>query len=189
MIGVDLVPERLELARSRGVEVVDLSSVDDVPSAILDLTDGRGADGTIDEVGMEAHGSPIAGAVLSAAGYLPDALAKPITDMLGVDRLEALVSAIKSTRRGGTVSISGVYGGEKDPMPMMEIFDRGLTMRFGQCHVRQWTDDIIDVLAQDGDVLGVEDLATHRLPLADAPAAYDMFQKKTDGCLKVVLKP
>ncbi|MBW8173922.1 glutathione-dependent formaldehyde dehydrogenase [Ornithinimicrobium sp. Arc0846-15] len=189
VIGVDLVPERLALARSRGVEVVDLSAVDDVPGAILDLTNGRGADSTIDEVGMEAHGSPVAGAVLSAAGHLPDAIAKPVTDTMGVDRLEALVTAIKSTRRGGTVSVSGVYGGEKDPMPMMEIFDRGLTMRFGQCHVRRWTDDIIGVLEEEGDVLGVEDLATHRVPLTEAPAAYDMFQKKADGCIKVILKP
>ncbi len=188
-IGVDLVPERLALATASGAEVVDMSSVDDVPPAILDLTDGRGADGTVDAVGMEAHGSGLAKAAIGAVGLLPDVVAKPLTDKLAIDRLAALQAAIKSVRRGGTVSVSGVYGGEVDPMPMMEMFDRGITMRLGQCHVRRWTDDIIAVLAQDDDVLGVESLATHRVSLEEAPAAYEMFQKKTDGCIKVVLKP
>jgi threonine dehydrogenase-like Zn-dependent dehydrogenase len=189
VIGIDLVPERLALAAARGAEVVDMTSVDDVPQAIIDLTDGRGADGTVDAVGMEAHGSGLAKAAIGAVGLLPDVVAKPLTDKLAIDRLAALQAAIKSVRRGGTVSVSGVYGGEVDPMPMMEMFDRGITMRLGQCHVKHWTDDIIQVLAQDDDVLGVESLATHRVSLEDAPAAYEMFQKKTDGCIKVVLKP
>jgi len=189
VIGVDRVAERLDLARSWGVEVIDMEAVDDVPGAILDLTDGRGADGTVDAVGMEAHGSPVAEKLIGAVGMLPDMLAKPLTDKLGFDRLAALKFAIKSVRRGGTVSVSGVYGGEVDPMPMMEMFDRGITMRLGQCHVRRWTDDIAKVLQQDTDVLGVESFATHRLSLEEAPAAYEMFQKKQDGCIKVVLKP
>jgi threonine dehydrogenase-like Zn-dependent dehydrogenase len=189
VIGVDLVPERLDLARAHGIEVIDMTTVSDVPSAIFDLTDGRGADGTVDAVGMEAHGSPIAKAAIGAVGLLPDALAKPLSDRFAIDRLAALNACIKSVRRGGTVSISGVYGGEIDPMPLMEMFDRGITMKMGQCHVKRWTDDIIDVLQQDEDVLGVETLATHRLPLEDAPGAYEMFQKKADGCIKVVLKP
>ena len=189
VIGVDRVRERLELARSSGVEVIDMREVDDVPQAIFDLTAGRGADGTVDAVGMEAHGSPLAGAAIKAVGLLPDALAKPVSDKMAIDRMAALVDSIKSVRRGGTVSVSGVYGGEIDPLPMMEMFDRGITMRLGQCHVRRWTDDIQKILDQDEDVLGVESLATHRLPLDDAPAAYEMFQKKQDGCIKVVLKP
>ena len=189
VIGVDNVPERLDLARQWEVEVVDTSSVDDVPQAILDLTGGRGADGTVDAVGMEAHGSPLSEAAIGLVGHLPDALAKPVTDRLAVDRLKALTDCIKSVRRGGTVSVSGVYGGEVDPMPMMEMFDRGITMRLGQCHVKRWTDDIIKVLDKDSDVLGVESFATHRLPLDEAPAAYEMFQEKKDGCIKVVLKP
>jgi threonine dehydrogenase-like Zn-dependent dehydrogenase len=189
VIGVDNVPERLDLARQWDVEVVDTSSVDDVPQAILDLTGGRGADGTVDAVGMEAHGSPVAEAAIGLVGHLPDALAKPVTDRLAVDRLKALTDCIKSVRRGGTVSVSGVYGGEVDPLPMMEMFDRGITMRLGQCHVKRWTDDIIKVLEKDSDVLGVETFATHRLPLDEAPAAYEMFQEKRDGCIKVVLKP
>jgi threonine dehydrogenase-like Zn-dependent dehydrogenase len=189
VIGVDSVPERLDLARQWDVEVVDTSAVDDVPQAILDLTGGRGADGTVDAVGMEAHGSPLAEAAIGLVGRLPDAIAKPVTDRLAVDRLKALTDCIKSVRRGGTVSVSGVYGGEVSPLPMMEMFDRGITMRLGQCHVKRWTDDIIKVLDKDSDVLGVETFATHRLPLDEAPAAYAMFQEKKDGCVKVVLKP
>jgi threonine dehydrogenase-like Zn-dependent dehydrogenase len=189
VIGVDKVPERLDLARQWEVEVVDTSGVDDVQQAILDSTGGRGADGTVDAVGMEAHGSPLTEAAIGLVGRLPDALAKPVTDRLAVDRLKALTDTIKSVRRGGTVSVSGVYGGEVDPMPLMEMFDRGITMRLGQCHVRRWTDDIIKLLDKDADVLGVESFATHRLPLDEAPAAYEMFQQKKDGCIKVVLKP
>lgn len=189
VIGVDRVAERLDLARSWGIEVIDLDDVQDIPAAILDLTQGRGADGTVDAVGMEAHGNPIAEKAISAAGLLPDKIAKPVIDRLAIDRLEALTTAIKSVRRGGTVSVSGVYGGEVDPMPLMEMFDRGITMRLGQCHVKRWTDDIVTVLEKDGDVLGTESLATHRLPLAEAPGAYEMFQQKQDGCIKVVLKP
>lgn len=189
VIGIDRVPERLELAREWGVEVIDDSAVDDVPQAVLDLTAGRGADGTVDAVGMESHGSPLAEAAIGAVGHLPDALAKPAIDRLGIDRLAALVAAIKSVRRGGTVSVSGVYGGEIDPLPLMEMFDRGITMRLGQCHVKRWTDDIVDVLQESQDVLGVESFATHHLYLEQAPAAYEMFQQKKDGCIKVVLKP
>jgi threonine dehydrogenase-like Zn-dependent dehydrogenase len=189
VIGVDRVPERLDLARSDGVEVIDMNDVDDVVAAVVELTQGRGADGTVDAVGMEAHGSPLAKAAIGAVGKLPDALAKPLSDKMAIDRLAALEAAIKAVRRGGTVSVSGVYGGELDPMPLMEMFDRGITMRLGQCHVRRWTDDIRKILDKDEDALGVETLATHRLPLDDAPRAYEMFQKKEDGCIKVVLKP
>ncbi len=189
VIGIDLVPERLALAAERGAEVLDLTSVGNGPRAILDLTEGRGADGTVDAVGMEAHGSGLAKAAIGAVGMLPDAIARPLTDRFAIDRLAALQAAIKSVRRGGTVSVSGVYGGEIDPMPMMEMFDRGITMRLGQCHVRRWTDEIVKVLEQDDDVLGLESLATHRVSLEEAPAAYEMFQKKQDGCIKVVLKP
>jgi threonine dehydrogenase-like Zn-dependent dehydrogenase len=189
VIGVDRVPERLALAAASGVEVIDLDEVDNVPEAIIAMTDGRGADGCIDAVGMEAHGSPIAEAAIGVVGLLPDVLSKPLTDKLAIDRLAALTDTIKAVRRGGTVSVSGVYGGEVDPMPLMEMFDRGITMRLGQCHVRRWTEDIVKVLDRDEDVLGLETLATHRPPLDDAPAAYEMFQQKQDGCIKVVLKP
>ena len=189
VIGVDRVPERLELARKFGVETVDLSEYDDVAEVVLELTGGRGADGVVDAVGMEAHGNPVMETAIKAVGLLPDAAAKPMIDRMGIDRLDALTTAIKAVRRGGTVSVSGVYGGEVDPMPLMEMFDRGITMRLGQCHVKRWIDEIVPVVMQDGDVLGLETLATHRPSLEEAPAAYELFQQKADGCIKVVLKP
>ncbi|MEV0005007.1 zinc-dependent alcohol dehydrogenase [Micromonospora sp. NPDC050980] len=189
VIGLDLVPERLEMARRHGIEVLDVSQLDDVPGALIDLVDGRGPDAVIDAVGMEAHGAPVGKIAQAAAGLLPDKLAQPMIDAAGVDRLVVLHAALKAVRRGGTVSISGVYGGEQDPMPLMEMFDRGIQLRMGQCHVRRWVDEIIPLLAGDDDPLGVEDLRTHRLPLAQAPQAYEMFQKKSDGCVKVVLAP
>jgi threonine dehydrogenase-like Zn-dependent dehydrogenase len=189
VIGVDRVPERLALAAQHGIETLDLDGVDDVADALLELTGGRGPDGVLEAVGMEAHGSPIEAAAQSAVGVLPDQVAKPLIQKAAVDRMAALHTAFKAVRRGGTVSISGVYGGQLDPMPMMVMFDRGITIRMGQCHVKRWVDDIWPVLIADGDPLGLESLATHRLPLDEAPDAYAMFQKKSDGCIKVVLKP
>lgn len=189
VIGLDLVPERLEMARRHGIETLDVSQLDDVPGALVDLVDGRGPDAVIDAVGMEAHGSASGKLAQHAAGLLPDKLADKMIDKAGVDRLTVLKAALKAVRRGGTVSISGVYGGEVDPMPLMEMFDRGIQLRMGQCHVRRWTDEILPLLAGDDDPLGVEDLRTHRMPLVDAPKAYEMFQKKEDGCVKVVLAP
>ena len=116
-------------------------------------------------------------------------LAGPYALKLAIDRMSALHTAVKAVRRGGTVSVSGVYGGEIDPMPMMEMFDRGITLRMGQCHVKRWVDEILPLVVADDDPLGLEGFATHRLPLEQAPAAYEVFQKKADGCLKVVLTP
>jgi threonine dehydrogenase-like Zn-dependent dehydrogenase len=189
VIGVDLVPERLALAAKYGVETVDFSSVDDVAQTLIEMTGGRGPDGVLEAVGMEAHGSPLGKAAHAVVGLLPDKLARPLVDRFAVDRLDALITSMKAARRGGTVSISGVYGGEADPMPMMEMFDRGLTLRMGQCHVKRWIDDILPLVCDDADPLGTEDLATHVVPLEEAPRAYEMFQKKEDGCIKVVLKP
>ena len=189
VIGIDLVPERIELARRHGVEVLDASQHDDIPSLVRDLTDGRGPDGVIDAVGMEAHGSPFAKTAQQATGLLPARAAEKAMETVGVDRLDSLMNAIHTVRRGGTLSVIGVYGGAADPLPMMELFDKGVQMRMGQAHVRQWTPEILPILQQDEDVLGVEDLATHHLPLDDAPEAYDFFQKKEKGAIKVVLNP
>jgi threonine dehydrogenase-like Zn-dependent dehydrogenase len=188
VIGVDLLPERLDLARRFGVETIDLRDVDDVPAAIMDLT-GRGADSVIDAVGMEAHGNPVAKTLISAASSLPKPLSRKAIEKAGIDRLDALYSALRAVRRGGTVSLSGVYGGMADPFPMLEVFDKGITIRMGQANVRRWTGEIMDILTHDEDVLGVESLATHHFPLSQAPEAYKMFSHKEDGCIKVVLKP
>ncbi len=189
VIGLDLVPERLAMARRHGIETIDVGTTDDVLAAVRDLTEGRGADAAVDAVGMEAHGSSFAAGAQRVAGVLPDALARPFMEKAGIDRLAALQTAIEGVRRGGTVSVSGVYGGAVDPFPLMDIFDRQLTFRFGQANVRRWTDTILPLVSDPADPLGVLDLRTHRLPLKDAPGAYAMFQKKEDGCVKVVLDP
>ena len=118
---------------------------------------------------MEAHGAPGAKMAQTITGLLPDAVAAKVTEKAAVDRLSALLACIDTVRRGGTVSISGVYGGQLDPLPMMQIFDKGLQLRMGQAHVRQWTDEILPLLEGDEDPLGVDDLTTHQLPLAEAP--------------------
>ncbi|WP_010149236.1 zinc-dependent alcohol dehydrogenase [Serinicoccus profundi] len=189
VIGVDLVPERLEAARNHGAEIVDLTEVEEVGQAVRDLTEGRGADGVLDAVGMEAHGSPVLGAAVSVAKRLPGPIARKAIETAGVDRLAALHGSIDAVRRGGTVSISGVYGGMADPMPMMELFDKGIQLRMGQCHVRRWTDELNALVSQEADVLDLEGLATHRVSLEEAPEMYQTFNDKADGCLKVVLTP
>ena len=189
VIGVDSVPERLEMARRHGIETLDTREVDNVAEALIELTAGRGPDAVIDAVGMEAHDSPGGKAAHTVVAALPDVLANPLADKMAVDRLGALHTAVKAVRRGGTVSVSGVYGGEVDPMPMMEMFDRGITLRMGQCHVKRWIDDILPAVMDDSDPLGTLDMTTHHLPLEQAAHGYEIFQKKQDGCIKVVLNP
>jgi threonine dehydrogenase-like Zn-dependent dehydrogenase len=188
VIGVDLVPERLARARAHGIDVVDLEGSDDVVAEIHEKTAGRGPDAVIDAVGMEAHGAPIGKLAQNIAGLLPDAVARKLMENAGVDRLSALNLAFELVRRGGTVSLSGVYGGTADPLPMLNIFDKQIQIRMGQANVKRWVDDILPLLGDD-DPLGVDDFATHRVPLAEAPRAYEMFQKKEDGAIKVVLSP
>jgi len=108
---------------------------------------------------------------------------------VGLDRMAAIYTAIDAVRRGGTVSIIGVYGGQSDPMPIMTMFDKQLQLRMGQANVKRWVDDILPLVVDDADPLGTEDFATHQVPLADAPTAYSSFQKKQDGTIKVVFKP
>jgi threonine dehydrogenase-like Zn-dependent dehydrogenase len=189
VIGVDLVPERLELARKYDVETVDLTQADDAPAEIRELTSGRGTDSVIEAVGMEAHGAPFGKFAQQAAGLLPDAVAAKAVEKAGVDRMRALLDSIDAVRRGGTVSIVGVYGGQLDPMPMMDIFDKGLQLRMGQAHVKRWIPKLMPLVTDDSDPLGTEDLATHSVPLEEAPRAYEIFQKKQDGAIKVLLKP
>jgi threonine dehydrogenase-like Zn-dependent dehydrogenase len=189
VIVVDQVPERLARVAERGAETIDFSAVDDVPAAVRDLTDGRGADAVHEAVGMEAHGSPVAEAAQKSLRFLPKKVQELMMTNMSVERLEALYTAFEAVRRGGTVSISGVYGGAADPMPMMQLFDKQLQIRMGQANVRRWTDDILGVLEEDQDVLGVEEFATHRLPLDAAPEAYRKFRDKEDGMVKVLFQP
>src|SRR5690606_41807543 len=136
-----------------------------------------------------ADGSAGAGVAITAAGGLVGPVARAAIEGCGSGRLAAVHTASDLVRRGGTVSISGVYGGMADPMPMMSLFDKGVQLRMGQCHVRRWTDELLRDLLGDEDVFALEELATHRLTLEDAPEAYAMFQQKRDGCIKVVLQP
>jgi S-(hydroxymethyl)glutathione dehydrogenase/alcohol dehydrogenase len=189
VIAVDVVPERLEWARVRGAEVIDLTSVDDVADEVRSRTHGRGADAVIDAVGMEAHGSPVAEVGQRIFNALPQKLSAQIMSKVGRDRMSAIHTAIDAVRRGGTVSVIGVYGGQSDPMPIMTMFDKQIQLRMGQANVKRWVDDIMPLLVDDADPLGVEQFATHTVPLAEAPTAYEKFQKKQDGTVKVVFKP
>jgi threonine dehydrogenase-like Zn-dependent dehydrogenase len=189
VIGVDLVPERLNRLRARGISVFDLGAYDgDLPDVIRERTGGRGPDSVIDAVGMEAHGAPIGKALQTMTSFLPDALERRLMERAGVDRLHALYLAIEIVRRGGTISLVGVYGGMADPLPMMTLFDKQIQLRMGQANVLRWVPDITPLL-MDGDPLGVDDFASHRLPLDAAPEAYEKFQKKEDGYVKVLLQP
>ncbi|WP_122941142.1 alcohol dehydrogenase catalytic domain-containing protein [Brachybacterium sp. EE-P12] len=187
VFGIDPVPERRAMAERHGIEVLDLA--EDTVGEIRERTQGRGPDAVVDAVGMEAEGSPVAGLAQTLAGKLPDAVAQPLMEHAGVDRLAALHTAIDLVRRGGTVSLSGVYGGAASPMPLLTMFDKQLQLRMGQCNVRVWTDTLLPLVEDPGDPLGVGDLVTHRLPLDEAAVGYDLFQRKHDGCIKVVLDP
>jgi threonine dehydrogenase-like Zn-dependent dehydrogenase len=188
VLGIEPNAERRNRAAGHGVEVFD-PGIDDVVEAVQDSTGGRGPDSVIDAVGMEAHGSRGAEAVQQMVGFLPDAVAQRLMKKAGVDRLAALQLAIELVRRGGTISISGVYGGQADPLPMLTMFDKQLNLRMGQANVKRWMDDLLPLVTDDADPLGTETFATHRLPLEEAPEAYEKFQKKEDGAFKIVFQP
>jgi threonine dehydrogenase-like Zn-dependent dehydrogenase len=188
VIAVDRVPERLAMAERYGAETIDLDACDDVGERMRELTGGRGPDAVVDAVGMEAHGSPVAKGAHAVVGMLPDAVAARMMKTMGVDRLNAIMLAIDMVRRGGTVSLSGVYGGQADPMPMMTMFDKQVQLRMGQANVHRWVDQILPLLTDD-DPLGVDGFATHHVPLEQAPSAYDAFQQKRDGTVKVLFRP
>lgn len=188
-IGVDLVPERLDMARRRGIETIDASEVDSPADRIRELTDGRGTDSVIDAVGMEAHGSPVGELAQKIASALPSGIGGPMMEKAGVDRLAVLHQCMDAVRRAGTISLSGVYGGMADPVPMLTLFDKGVAVKMGQAHVKRWIDDLLPLVGDESDPLGVHDLATHDLPLEEAPHAYELFQKKQDDAIKIVLEP
>jgi threonine dehydrogenase-like Zn-dependent dehydrogenase len=187
VLAVDPEPVRRDMAERHGVLTYDLT--DTVVDELRDLTDGRGADAVVDAVGMEAHGNPGVAFAHRAIGLLPDPVAQKLMNTAGVDRLAAVYASIDLVRRGGTVSLSGVYAGEADILPMKTMFDKQLSLRMGQCNVKRWIDDIMPLVEDSADPLGVMDLVTHHVPLDAAPEYYETFQKKEDGCVKVVLRP
>ncbi|GAA4115523.1 alcohol dehydrogenase catalytic domain-containing protein [Enteractinococcus coprophilus] len=187
VVAVDPVVERRDMAARHGVVVA--ANHEEATELVNERTRGRGADGVVDAVGMEAHGNPITATLQRAVGLLPDALGQKAMETVGLDRTAALTSALELAGRGGTVSLSGVYGGAATPLPMLTIFDKQLTITAGQCNVRNWDQDLLPYVEDPADPLGVTDLVTHRVPLEQAPEAYEMFQKKDDGCIKVVLQP
>ncbi len=189
VIAVDRVPERLARVAARGAEVLNLDEVDDIGEEVRSRTNGRGPDSVIDAVGMEAHGSPVAEVGQRIFNALPKRIVAPLMNKVGIDRMSAIYTAIDAVRRGGTISLIGVYGGQSDPMPMLTMFDKQIQLRMGQANIKRWVDDIMPLLVDDSDPLGTEEFATHKVSLDEAPAAYDQFQKKTDGTIKVVFKP
>lgn len=162
------------MASRHGVETIDFEAVDDVPELVRELTGGRGVDSAIDAVGMEASGSRI-DAVLHSTRVQPD-------------RLHALRECGRAVRRGGTISVVGVYVGPMPFFPLGDFMDKQIALRMGQANVRRWTDEILPLL-DGGDPLDTKDFLTHVLPLEEGPRAYDLFQRKQDGAIKIVLRP
>jgi len=175
VIGVDHVSERLAMAARHGVETIDRGRTSDVPGAIVERTDGRGADAVIDCVGMEADGSSI-DSVLQATRVQPS-------------RVIALRHAIDAVRRGGTLSVLGLYAGPIHGFPFEQVFDKSLTIRTGQVNVARWFDDVAGLAFAPDDPLALDDLVTHVVPMRVAPAAYQRFQRKRDGIVKLVFVP
>lgn len=192
IIGIDLVPERLERAASHGVETIDIRDFEGdqqaLAQAVRDKLGGRDPEAVIDAVGMEAHGSTGAKAMQQAAGMLPDKAAEKVFTTAGVDRMFALHSAIEMVGRGGTLSVVGVYAGQADPIAIDTLFDKQIQVRMGQANAPFWTQEILPLLT-DNNAFDVENFATHRLTLDEAPSAYDIFQKKEDNAFKIILKP
>lgn len=178
VIAIDRVPERLEMARMQGkAEVIDFTKLD-VHDQLQVMTKGRGPDVCIDAVGAESHGLGSMDAMMDKAKAAVG---------LTTDRIHALRQAIHCCRKGGTVSVPGVYIGFPDKFPMGAAFGKGLTMRMGQTHAQRFLQPLLDRI--DRGEIDPSFVITHRLPLEEGPAAYDTFRDKKDGCIKVVLTP
>ncbi|HEX6966524.1 MAG TPA: zinc-dependent alcohol dehydrogenase [Gemmatimonadaceae bacterium] len=177
VIAIDRFPKRLELARQGGAETIDYSKTDDLVDTLKDMTGGRGPDSCIDAVGMEAHGTSML-AKLDRAEQ---------TMKLEFSRATALRDVIHACRKGGTVSVIGVYAGWIDRFPFGQLFTKGLTLRAGQCDVQRYMEPLLQYI-----VSGKIDptvIISHRLPLEQAPHGYEIFRDKQDDCTKVVLTP
>ncbi|MDP1617383.1 zinc-dependent alcohol dehydrogenase [Phenylobacterium sp.] len=177
VIAIDDVPERLAMAAKLGAEMIDRSQVKVLPT-LKEMTGGHGPEKCIDAVGIEAHGpTPLLELIDRAQTALK----------LETERPVALREAIMACKAAGTVSVPGVYGGMSNMIPMGALMNKGLTLRTGQTHVRRWSDDLLRRL--DEGEIDPTFLITHTEPLGRGPEMYDLFSRKADGCVKVVLKP
>ncbi|MBD1829388.1 glutathione-dependent formaldehyde dehydrogenase [Microcoleus vaginatus GB1-A2] len=176
VIAIDRVPERLQMAAAAKAEIINYEEMD-AGEAVTEMTGGRGPDSCIDAVGMEAHGTGL--------DALYDKAKQAVR--LESDRPTALRQVILACRKGGTVSIPGVYGGFVDKVPLGAAFNKGLTMKMGQTHVHRYLRPLLDRV-QKGEI-DPSFVITHRMKLDEAPHAYDIFKQKKDNCIKVVLKP
>lgn len=177
VIAIDRVPERLEMARTQGrAEVIDYSRTD-VRERLNELTGGRGPDVCVEAVGLEAHGVGVAGAY--------DRVKQEVK--LSTERPHALRQAILACRKGGVVSVAGVFGGFADKIPLGAAFNKGLTFKMGQTHVHRYLQPLLEKIEQGA--IDPSFVITHKLSLDDAPDAYRRFRDKEDGCIKVMLRP
>jgi threonine dehydrogenase-like Zn-dependent dehydrogenase len=178
VIAIDRFPERLQLAQTWGrAEVLNYEEVDSMVDTLREMTGGRGPDACIDAVGLEAHGTTV--------DALYDRAKQSVK--LETDRPHALRQAFQACRKGGTVSIPGVYGGLLDKLNLGAAFQKGLTLKMGQTHVQRYTRPLLERI-QNGDIDPTR-VISHRLSLEDAPGAYRTFREKEDSCIKVVMKP
>jgi threonine dehydrogenase-like Zn-dependent dehydrogenase len=176
VIAIDRFPERLQMARDGGAETLNYEEVD-VIDALKEMTGGRGPDSAMDAVGMEAHGTGV--------GFLYDRVTQ--ATRMQTDRPTALRHVFQACRKGGTVSIPGVYGGIIDKIPMGAAFNKGLTINMGQTHVHRYIEPLTEHIQQGK--IDPSFVITHTVPLEQAPEMYKTFRDKEDGCIKVVLKP
>jgi threonine dehydrogenase-like Zn-dependent dehydrogenase len=178
VIAIDMVPERLKMAREHGkAETIDFSK-EEVYDKLQEMTKGRGPDRCIDAVGCEAHASGSFDAVLDKV---------KTAVMLGTDRAHVLRQAIYCCRKGGTISVPGVYVGFPDKIPFGAFVNKGLTMKSGQTHMQRYTGPLLKKI--EAGEIDPSFVITHRVPLEKAPEMYKTFRDKQDGCIKVVIKP
>ena len=179
VISIDNIPERLLMAQEAGAETINFQNDDErnLFAQLKDKTSGRGPDACVDAVGMEAHGT--------SPGELYDWVKMGLR--LATDRPNVLRQAIQACRKGGVVSVPGVYAGLLDKIPYGAFFGKGLSMHAGQTHVQKFLPPLMETIAQGK--IDPSFVITHRLTLDEAPDAYETFKHKKDGCIKVVLKP
>ena len=177
MIAIDIVPERLRLAEEAGAEIINHQEVDDVVQLLKDLTGNRGPDSCMDAVGMEASGHTLP--------FIVDRAKQAMR--LSTERPNVLRQCIMACRKGGTISIPGVYGGFADKIPLGALMNKGLTIKTGQTHMMRYMKPLLERIER-GEI-DPSFVISHRLSIDDGPEAYKIFRDKQDHCTKVVLDP